>query len=101
MESEREREQVSDLRFSHCPPPHPLINDQSLILVNFEDLVLLSLSEIKRELCKLMISISQGIDLYKVLVVGKNGKLNETIEGLQIQDLGKREPRSALATILL
>ena len=28
-----------------------------------------------------MISISQGIDWYKVPVVGKNGKLNETIEG--------------------
>ena len=27
-----------------------------------------------------MISISQGIDRYKVPVVGKNGKLNETIE---------------------
>ena len=24
---------------------------------------------------------SEGIDRYKVLVVGKNGKLNETIEG--------------------
>ena len=27
-----------------------------------------------------MIRISQGIDWYKVLVVGKHGKLNETIE---------------------
>ena len=45
-----------------------------------EDLVLLSPSEIKRELCELMISIGQGIDRYKVPVVGKNGKLNDTIE---------------------
>ena len=27
-----------------------------------------------------MISISQGVDRYKVPMVGKNGKLNETIE---------------------
>ena len=27
-----------------------------------------------------MFRIGQGIDWYKVLVVGKNGKLNETIE---------------------
>ena len=26
-------------------PPHPVLNDQSLILLNFEDLVLLSPSE--------------------------------------------------------
>ena len=57
-----------------------MLNDLSLILLNFEDLVLLSPSEIKRELCKLMISVSQGIDMYKVPVVGKNGKLIETIE---------------------
>ena len=31
---------------------------------NFEDLILLSPSEMKRELCELMISISQGIDWY-------------------------------------
>ena len=28
-----------------------------------------------------MTRIREGIDRYKVLVVGKNGKLNETIEG--------------------
>ena len=60
--------------------PHPVLNDQSFILPNFEGLVLLSPSEIKRELFNLMISISQGMDRYKVPVVGKNGKLNETIE---------------------
>ena len=61
-------------------PPHPVLNDQSFILLNFEGLVLLSMSEIKRKLCKLMISRSQGIHGYKVPVVGKNGKLNETME---------------------
>ena len=50
------------------------------MLDNFEFLVLLSPSEIRQEVCKLMFSIGQGIDWYKVLVVGKNGKLNETIE---------------------
>ena len=60
--------------------PHPVTNDQTLILVNFESLFLLSPSEIKRELCKLMTRISEGIERYKVLVVGKNGKLNEMIE---------------------
>ena len=60
-----------------CYPPQPILNDQSL---NFEDLVLLSPSEIRRELYKLMTGISQGIDRCKVPVVGKNGKLNETIE---------------------
>ena len=63
----------------HCLP-HPVINDQTLILLNFEGLDLLSPSEIRQEVCILLISISQGIDWYKVLVVGKNGKLNETIE---------------------
>ena len=37
-------------------------------------------SETIQELCELIISISQGIDWYKVPVVGKNGKLNDTIE---------------------
>ena len=60
--------------------PHPVINDQTLTLVNFEGLVLLSPLEIIWELCELMISISQGIDWYKVPLVGKHGKLNETIE---------------------
>ena len=60
--------------------PHSVLNNQSFILPNFEGLVLLSPSEIKRELFNLMISISQGMDRYKVPVVGKNGKLNETIE---------------------
>ena len=50
------------------------------MLDNFECLVLLSPSEIRQEVCKLMFSIGQGIDWYKVLMVGKNGKLNETIE---------------------
>ena len=50
------------------------------MLDNFECLVLLSPSEIRQEVCKLMFSIGQGIDWYKVLVVGKNGKFNETIE---------------------
>ena len=60
--------------------PHPVINDQFLILVNFEGLFLRAPSEIPQELCKLVITISQGIDRYKVPVVGINGKLNETIE---------------------
>ena len=77
--------------------PHPVLNDQSLVLPNFEGLVLLSPSEIKRELCKLMSSISQGMDRYKVPVVGKNGKLNETIEWsalwsiLQFRAVGARK----------
>ena len=50
------------------------------MLDNFECLFLLSPSEIKQEVCILLILISQGIDWYKVLVVGKNGKLNDTIE---------------------
>ena len=58
--------------------PHPILNDQTLILLNFEDLVLLSPSEIKRELCELMISIGQGIDRYKVPMVGKNCILPES-----------------------
>ena len=60
--------------------PHHVINDQALILSNFEGPFLLSPSEIRQEVCILLIIISQGIDLYKVLVVGKNGKLNDTIE---------------------
>ena len=47
---------------------------------NFKDLFLLSPSEIEREPCELLINISHGIDWYNVLVVGKNGKLNGTIE---------------------
>ena len=68
--------------FPFCSPPPPLsvMNDQSFTLANFEGLFLLSLLEIKRELCKLITSTSQGIHRYKVPVVGKNGKLNETIE---------------------
>ena len=62
------------------PPTHSAINDQSLILFNFEVLFLLSPSEIRRELCKLMITISQVIDRYNVPVVGKDGKLNDSIE---------------------
>ena len=70
-----------DRKSFHFLYPHPILNDQTLIPLNFEDLVLLSPSEIKRiKLCELMISISQGIDRYKVPVVGKNGKLNDTIE---------------------
>ena len=34
----------------------------------------------KRELCELMISISQGIVWYKVLVVGTDGKFYDAIE---------------------
>ena len=34
----------------------------------------------RQEVCELLNHISQGNDRYKVLVVGKNGKLNETIE---------------------
>ena len=60
--------------------PRPVINEQPLILVNFEGLFLLALSDIQRELCKLVITISQGIDGYEVPVVGKNDKLSETIE---------------------
>ena len=59
-------ETVLVLRVSHfvkiAPLIHPIINDQSLVLVNFEGLVLLSPSEIRQELCKLITSISQGID---------------------------------------
>ena len=81
MKIKGEAEKVSDPRFSILvPPPNPVINYPSLILVNFEFLFLLSPSEIRRELCKLMITICQGIDRYKVPVVGKDGKLNETIE---------------------
>ena len=36
--------------------------------------------EIKQEVCKLLTLVSQGIDCYKGLMVGKNGKLNDTIE---------------------
>ena len=43
-------------------------------------LFLLSPSEIKQEVCILLILISQRNVWYKVLVVGKNGKLNDTIE---------------------
>ena len=60
--------------------PHHIINDQTLMLNNFECIFFLSPSEIKQEVCKLLILISQRILWYKVLVVGKNGKLNETIE---------------------
>ena len=47
-------EKVLGLRFSHfvAPAPHPIINDQSLILVNFEGLFLLSPPEIKQEVCE-------------------------------------------------
>ena len=49
--------------FQFCSPtPHPAINEQSLMIVHFEVLILLSPSEIRRELCKLLILISQGID---------------------------------------
>ena len=58
-----------------CPPP-PIINDKSYS-VNFEGLFLLSPSEIKRKLCKLIAGIAQGNQRYKVLMVAKNGKLNE------------------------
>ena len=60
--------------------PHPVINDQTLILSNFEGPFLLSPSELRQEVCILLTTISQGIDWYKVLVVGKNGKLNDMIE---------------------
>ena len=36
-----------------------------------------------RELCRFDISIKQGIVRYKVLVVGKNGKLTESIEVIE------------------
>ena len=68
--------------------PHTVINDHTLRLLNFEGPFLLSPSAIKRELCKLLILISQGNDRYKVLVVGKNGKLNETIEGSALWSKG-------------
>ena len=64
-------EKVKDLPFSHCVPLPPIINGQSLIIGNFECLVVLSPSEMKQEVCKLLILISQGIDRYKVLVVEK------------------------------
>ena len=54
--------------------------------VNFEGLVPLSASEIIWELCKFVISISQGINWYKV--VGKHGKLNETIEVSALWSIG-------------
>ena len=56
---------------------------------------LLSPSEIKQEVCILLILISQGIDWYKVLMLGKNGKLNDTIEASalwsisELQEIGK------------
>ena len=62
------------------PLPPPQINDQSLIIVNFEGLFLLSPSEITQELCKLITSTSKRIHGYKVPVVGKSGKLNDKIE---------------------
>ena len=34
----------------------------------------------KREVCELMITISQGVVWYKVLVVGKDGKFYDMIE---------------------
>ena len=37
--------------------PHPAINDQTLIIVNFEGLVLLSPQEIRQELSELVISV--------------------------------------------
>ena len=77
-----------------CYPPQPILNDQSLILLNFEDLVLLSPSEIRRELYKLMTCISQGIDRCKVPVVGKNGKLNETIERSALWSIKVKRPKS-------
>ena len=64
------------------------------MLDNFEYLVLLSPSEIRQEVCKLMFSIGQGIDWYKVLVVGKNGKLNETIEGSALWSTGAEDSES-------
>ena len=62
------------------PQSYPVINDQTPTLLSFEGLVLLSPSEITWEMCGLMINISQGIDWYKVPMVGKHGKLNDTIE---------------------
>ena len=41
---------------------------------------LLSPSVINQELCEYIISATQGTNWYKVLEVGINGKLNETIE---------------------
>ena len=50
------------------------------MLLNSEGIVFFSPSEIIGELCILLILISQGINRYKVLVVEKQGKFNETIE---------------------
>ena len=74
------REGQNKFPFVFTPPSPRTYNDQSLTLLNFEGLVFLSPSEITRELCELMITISQGVDRHEVPVVGKNGKLNETIE---------------------
>ena len=46
----------------------------------FEDPVLLSPSQKIWKLCELMMNVKKGIDYYKVPIVGKIGKLNETIE---------------------
>ena len=50
------------------------------MIVNLEGIVLLSASEMIWELCEFLISIIQRINWYKVPVVGRHGKLNETIE---------------------
>ena len=47
---------------------------------NVRDLVLLIPSEIIWELSELMVSLSQGVNWYKVPLVGINGKFNETME---------------------
>ena len=57
------------MSFSCCKPPSPYL--MTIPFENFEDIVLLSPSEIRQELCEIMISISQGNQWYKVLVVEK------------------------------
>ena len=59
------------------------------MLDNFKCLFLLSPSEIKQEVCILLILISQRNVWYKVLVVGKNGKLNDTIEASALWSISK------------
>ena len=53
--------------FSFCKSPSSLLMTSPF--ENFEDLVLLSPSEIRQELCEFVMDVHQGIQWYKVLVV--------------------------------
>ena len=67
----------------HRPPGQPISRFQGVAPGHFRDWSLINGGGgggYKTVFCRLLLSIGQGIELYKVLVVGKNGKLNETIE---------------------